>query len=206
MIEHTTKRCVHHTCHNSFCGIDVFHSAWCTPQSSPSTSLLLPLLSFSPPACLSEAVPWRHNITNRHPCTHTHIHMDLCNLICLLHSHTHIHIQRRITTHSCAGSHSLAHTFTNNFTWPYCSPWPVMELTHCLIWSAWNHCLTSLVEMRAWGWEVKGCNIWAEVDRRGEKKQGDVRDGADQKWPHRHLEISQWGSQAQSLTEGRESE
>lgn len=55
---------------------------------------------------------------------------------------------------------------TNTFTCSYCSLWPVMELTHCLIWSVWNHCLTSLVKMGALGWEVEGCNIKAEVDWR----------------------------------------
>lgn len=78
---------------------------------------------------------------------------------------------------------------TNTFTCSYCSLWPVMELTHCLIWSVWNHCLTSLVKMGALGWEVEGCNIKAEVDWR--RKGRVIREWTSkEKWPQSHLDIS----------------
>lgn len=110
---------------------------------SPSTPFY-PFLSL--PCTLSKAISWRHNTSAR-----MHTHLDLCNFTWQC---------ARVHTDACTHMHkyvhwlSLSSTLTNNFTCSYCSLWPVMELTHCLFWSVWNHCLTSLVEMsdRVGGW------------------------------------------------------
>lgn len=118
-----------------FCGIDTFHSAWCTSHPSPSTSFL-PFLSSSPPRSLRQYL----DVTTSQTDTHTHIWTKfMCRC-----TRTHMHTHRHITTHARTGSHSLTHTYTHAQTISLAPTVP------CGLWWNWHTASFDQCEAIVW--------------------------------------------------------
>lgn len=110
------------------------HVSFCLSASQH----ILPFLPLFPPCMISEAISWLHNITHRHT----------CGPFAIWYACAHTHIHKKPYYHTCMRGPSLFNTYSQTISlFSYCSLWLVMELTHCLIWSVWNHCLTSLVDI-----------------------------------------------------------
>lgn len=107
------------------------HFSFCLMYFSSFSQHILPSLPLLLPSTLSEAISWRHNITDRHTSGPLQFYMSM-----------HTHTRRHITTHARAGSHSLAHTHTQTIS--------LAPTVPCGLWWNWHTASFDQCETIVW--------------------------------------------------------